>query len=368
MRRSTVLLISWMLLFTVLAMIFLAFIGAAALTDQGVFQFYADSITYHAIYSGDVDIAGGSLIGVASNYVGPMLVLKIAGGNVYNVLLLNVLIFSVSMVGVARTLRLDILRVTILLMLSPLTISSLLSVNKEIFIFPFLALALGAHYKRSAMHAVLALGVAILFRWQLMLFYVVLLAMDTLPRSSKRRGWLVLFLLIGISAIYSASQELLEPVLSVAETSIADYEGGSGLFEMTLNYQKTGWYFLVFPIRAFHLLFGMGLRIDSILSPQDIYNDLFVSIHCLVSIFLFAMLLMRRRISLNNDLVFSGVVFLIIFCITPIFAPRYLYPIYVLMVLVLVGVPRSPNRRVDLSNINDDRPQLNCAQVAGNDR
>ncbi len=338
-RARSDIMAGWMLLFAASGMLFLLAVGAAALRDQDIFQFYADSITYLNIYDGDLDIAGGSLIGVANNYLGPMVILGLAGGNVYVVALLNILIFTLSIAAIARVLRLDAPRLAGLLMLSPLTISSLLSVNKELFFFPFLAFALIAHARRSLAFVLMAVAVSVLFRWQLLMYYVLLLSMLHSPRLVRGRGKVIVVLLLAISAIYVIALDWLEPVLSVAEASISDFEGGSGLFEKTLDYQKQGLYFLIFPIRAIHLLFGMGLRFGSILAPTDIYNDVFVSLHCLVSLILLFVVMRQKRLSLRADLIFAGTVFLALFCISPIFAPRYLYPVYVLLVLTAAGAP-----------------------------
>ena len=93
-------------------------------------------------------------------------------------------------------------------------------------------------------------------------------------------------------------QEWLEPVIAFVEMSIENYdEGGSGPFEATLNYQKLGLYFLVFPVKAAHLLFGLGLKVDKLLSPAEIYNDFFVGGHCFISLLVFLALLARRRLT-----------------------------------------------------------------------
>ncbi len=338
-RRRSMAFYGWMLVFTALALLFLALIGRAALQDQDLFQFYADSITYHRVYEGDLDLSSGTLIGVASNYVGPMLVLNLAGGSAYIVALLNILVFTLSVDSISKTMGLDAPKFAGLLMLSPLTVSSLLSVNKEVFFFPFLALALVAYTRRSTLAMILAILVSILFRWQLLIFYLVLLALIHGPKLVKRRSMVIALLLVAISAIYVMTLDWLAPVLAVSEASIADFDGGSGLFEATLNYQKEGLYFLVFPVRALHLLFGMGLRFGPMFSPEDIYNDLFVAIHCLVSLIMFGLVLKRGQLSLRSDIVFSAIVFTALMSVSPIFAPRYLYPVFVVLVLTLAGAP-----------------------------
>jgi hypothetical protein len=110
-----------------------------------------------------------------------------------------------------------------------------------------------------------------------------------------------------------------------------------GTFTALVYYQAQGFYFLVFPFKALHLLFAMGLRVDRLLNPRSIYNDIFVVLHCAATLVLFLMILRRRLFTLRSDLIFLSCVFLAVFCLTPIYAPRYLYPVYVVWALVVAG-------------------------------
>lgn len=326
-----------MVLLSIGGAIFLYFIGQDALNELHPFQFFADSNTYHRVYKeGEEEVV---LVGVASNYLGPLAVLNALGGNVYLVMLFNTLIFTVSVIRIANRLNLDPLKVGVLLLLSPLTISSLLSINKEIFIFPFIAMALDGYMRRSAFSILMALGISIFVRWQLTVFYGAILMLSLMDGIFQRRT-LLIGTLIAISAVYLLLQNALEPVVAFAEASIESYDNdGSGLFEAMSNLQKEGGYFLAFPVKAAHLLFGMGLKFGQIFNPVSIYNDIFVSLHCTVSLLVCIVLLTRKALTLKSDLIYVSVVFLIVFCLTPVFAPRYLYPVFVVWVLVLAGAP-----------------------------
>lgn len=345
-KFRTLVYFSSMVVFAYAALIFLAMVGEAALVNQHPFQFFADSNTYHEIYRGSNDLHSGSLIGVASNYLGPMTLLTIAGGNPYLILVINIVLYVASLLLICRALQLDVLRVGCLLLLSPLTVSTLLSVNKEIFALPFAAVALLAYQRRSLGLIVLALSISLLMRWQLALFYLVLVGISAFRIAGIGRKTVLVGLLLGISAAYAALSDFLEPVIKYSEASIESYdEGGSGLFEYTLSLQSSGLYFLVFPMKALHLMFGLGLKFGALLNPGNIYNDLFVGWHSLIALGLGAVLAWRRQLTIRNDLVFVSVVFLVIFCITPVFAPRYLYPVYLLWVLVLAGAPATLTTR-----------------------
>lgn len=342
-----------MLVLTLVGLVFLSSIGIPALNGENAFHFFADSTTYIATYEGRDLRFDGNLIGVSNNYLGPITVLTLVGGNNYLVMVFNVIVFTLSVIAITRLLRVSALTAGVLLLISPLTVSTLLSVNKEIFAFPFLACALYSYSRRSLTYFCLAILFAMLTRWQLVMFYVIALA--ALRIHGRNRRWLVIVsLLVMASVAYVAASTFLAPVIEAARYSIETYAGGgSGLFEAMLSLQDHGLYFLAFPIKALHLLFGLGLKLDSILNPVEVYNDLFVGGYCLVMLFVAVCLAVRREVTMCSDLFYMSVVFLVIFCATPIFAPRYLYLVYVLWVLMLAGakwaLPRSrPSRQPTL--------------------
>lgn len=342
-----------MVLFALGGAAFLYLVGADSLARKNDFQFFADSSTYILAYNRDIFSSFTDLVTVSQNYLGPLVVLKLLGGNIYLVMLLNVYLFYHSIIRIATLLDLDPLKVGGLLLLSPITISSLLSINKEIFVLPFIALALTGYLRRSVMWLVFALLMSILVRWEFTAFFLVLLALSpmsvlrrklsTLPMSLlKRRGLVLVCLLVVGSVFYVLMADTLAPLISVVEKSVLeDSDPGSGLFTLLVYYQSQGLYFLVFPFKALHLLFAMGLRLDRFLNPRDIYNDIFIVLHCDATLIMFLLIVRRRMFTLRSDLVFLSCVFLAVFCLTPVYAPRYLYPVYVVWVLVIAGAPMS---------------------------
>lgn len=338
-KVSSFSLIVLLLAFSVLGLGFLYFVGNVQLEEESpLIQFFADSNTYIKTYRGEVD--GGSIIRVDGNYLGPLTVLNVFQGSNYLILLFNVFVFAYSVIHICRSLKLNAFHVAILLLTSPLTVSSLLSVNKEIFLFPFLALALNAYLRKSLSSSLLAFCVSLLARWQLGVFYIALLLIIKWRSIISSRARLLFAMLAVVSVVYLVIQPIIQPILLYVQLSIDNYQdGGSGLFERVLQFQNSGLYLLIFPVKAFHLMFGMGFRIDKIFNPVELYNDFFVAGHCAVAFIVFSILVFKRRVTLKSDLLFVSVIFLVFFCVTPIFAPRYLYLVFVLGVLVLLGAP-----------------------------
>ena len=322
------------LLVIMLGAAFMYFIGQDALIGQHPFQFFADSNTYHDIYSGVINTPDG-FIDVSYNFLGPLIILTLLGGNIYLVLILNVAIFVTSTILICRMLSLNPLRAAAVQFLSPLTAFSLLSVNKEILIFPVLTLLIAAYRTRAIPIAVAAILVSFMARWQLTVFCLTLTGLYFVRRVNPYVILTTLTLMI--SGAYYLAQGFLEPVLRSVEVATSTYTEGSGLFERLNAYQNDGLYFAVFPFKAAHLLFSLGLRIENILNPIMIYNDQVIGLYSLVNILFFLILAVRRHFSPKNHLVLISFVYLIVFALTPVYAPRYFYPVTVLWGFVIAG-------------------------------
>ena len=78
---------------------------------------------------------------------------------------------------------------------------------------------------------------------------------------------------------------------------------------------------------------------------MNIYNHVFQLLHSLALIILFALLAANRKLGMTNVLVYVAGIYLIFFGITPIYAPRYFYPVYVLGAVVLLSARVLPARR-----------------------
>jgi hypothetical protein len=337
--RGTAGLITLSSIVTIAGAIFLYAIGEDALLEIVDFRFFFDSDSYIKFYNGDPKISA-TTVAVNANYLGPLVIMYLTLGNPYLVLIVNVLIFVLSVRYIAAHFDLNATTLTCWMLLSPLTTISLLSVNKEILALPFIAFAIAGFRYRSVRSLIIAGVISILCRWQLTLFYFVALATVPVSKFIKSRMLILIALLVVMSGTYLAAFEFLGPVINRALASFEDYTGkGSGIFVWVISMQNSGLYFLIFPLKALHYLFGLGLRLDRLFWEKD-PSGIGVIIHCQVSLIVFVLLVIRRKLSLNSDLIFASALYTAIFCISPIFSPRYLYPVYITWVLVLCGAPQ----------------------------
>lgn len=316
----------------ILGSVFLFVIGVDALEGRVDFPFYADSTTYHLLSAGLLEGVDENteLVGVAGNFLGPLMVLKVAGDNYYGVLIINATIFLCSVLWISRSFNLSSVALYILLILNPLTVSSFLSVNKEVISLFAVVLLLLAISKRSLFLFFICACVSMMVRWQMFLFTVVIFSYFWFGFFGRfSRSKLLSFMLLSLSVVYVALLPVFAPIQATFELSASEYEG-SGLYEWLVNMQAQGLYFLIFPIKAAHLLFGMGLRFDRLVSPDNLYNDFWQLLHSTSLLALFILLWRNKLASLKNDFFFCSVVYVALFALSPIYAPRYFYPVYVL--------------------------------------
>lgn len=322
--------------------VFLHTIGIAALNETYSFQFFADSATYHKLARGDLGEHHSllELITFSANYLGPFLVLELARQDYYVILCINLVIFWISaelILSISKNASRSTLY--ILLFANPITVSSLLAVNKEILSFLAMAVLLFGLAKRKWWVLVLAVIFCLLVRWQFVLFG--LMAIFVYSKANplhERRFFLIALALILASLIIWKLDFLMS---GVRHFNLADQKyGGSGLYEKLVDVQKHGFYWLVFIPKAIHLLFGLGLRIDRLFDPTNLYNDVWQLLHSTALLFVFCLLVARRQWQLRSDLIYVSLLYLTVFVLTPIYVPRYFYPIYILWVAVL-SMPES---------------------------
>jgi hypothetical protein len=320
------------LLIALAGMLFLGMIGIDALEGRNDFQFFADSPTYHEAARGRLEqlSTAADLVGVAANFLGPRVLLALAAGDYYAMVAINAVLLAYALASIARTLRIDAPRFLLVLLLNPITLSSVLAVNKEIISLVVLALLLRGLAARSAPYLLLAIGMSILVRWQLTLALVTaVLLVSPLNPLRRMRLLTLLALLLALSVAYVALAPALEPIRLNFEFGAEEYEG-SGIFERLVRWQEAGIYWLAFVPKAAHLLWGMGLRLDRLVAPVNIYNDVWQLLHSLALLVMFLALWHARRVRLSNDLVYLSLLYVAVFAITPIYTPRYFYPVYVL--------------------------------------
>jgi len=311
--------------------IFLYEVGIKALQQDISFQFYADSITYYrSLESASREFLHlKDMVQFSRNFLGPWLILELTQSNYYAVLGLNVLIFWVAVEIISTSLGARRRFLYVLLLANPITLSSLLSVNKEIIsLFVIAGLLYGLRKKNFWILCGIAM-IGFFVRWQLSLFCLLTIFVFSRFNILKPYRWRTCIVLLLLASIVLTALD--QTIKSFNGFNIAEqmYEG-SGFFQMLIDAQEYGLYWLTFVPKSLHLLFGLGLRLDRLASPEDLYNDVWQLLHSLAMLFVFVLLLINRRLKIRSDLLFISLLYLLVFAATPIYVPRYFYPIYVM--------------------------------------
>lgn len=292
------------------------------------FQFYADSTTYIELVGtmGDIDFLRQG-VAVNANFLGPFLILSALQTHEL-IFLLHVAILIAALVLIQTNYELDRTRLAVLLIVSPLLFSSMMLVNKEILAMLCAALMLAYAANRQIVFLLAAAVAGMLVRWQMTVFVAVAALFLFFPSNTRTRvtllGGLVILLTASLFVFRSEYQALEDKAFQGIEAY-----AGSGVFVELNSLQRDLGYWVVAIPKILHLSFGMLLRPDKLGSSDDVYNDGFVFGQAAVFLMLTLYMFYRGKARIDSDAVFLGLIYLIIFGATPIYAHRYLFPVYI---------------------------------------
>jgi hypothetical protein len=331
-RKSTLLLAFFLLS----SVIFYICVGRHALAGDIDFQFYADSLSYERIYR-DLNLNSLSdLVTFNANFLGPILILDLFNGSREWVLVFNLFILCLVVWIVRARLELNTSTFLLLFFLSPFTFSSLQSVNKEILSILCVSLVVAWSVRGHFAYLLFALLCSVLVRWQLSLFVVaVCLSLSGLNPLRRNRAIYIFLVLVFVSCVYPMVSGYFERVNEIADDGSLS-GGGSGLYSLFNSLQQSGGYFLVFIPKALQAMYGMVFKVGDVFNPDAgmFYNRVIVMLHCVVAFLLFLYTVAKRRLRMSDDFVFIAMIYCVIFVLSPIYAPRYFYPVYFLLCLV----------------------------------
>lgn len=294
-------------------------------TDSTVFMDAAQSVQQAALVSG---FAG--LLHLTANYLVPTalaLVLKTPG----LIALFNAALFFLSCFSLWRTFP-DFKWYIFLpiILLSPSGYVSLLSLNKEIFVL-FCAVRLAIWFFRpSFWNMALLITFSLVLRWEQALVLLIFLAFQKLDWSPKKAATV---LIIGISLLYPFAMQFVHATEGLDDSS-------SSLFYQKLNaLQDYGLFFALLVPKLFIALTSQLLRFwEPFLDVRrlhDLPTGVFVIVDQLWMCIVAGWMWRKRLWSPRNGLIYFAMVYTIIILAAPMNSPRYLYLIYVLLVILL---------------------------------
>ena len=334
---------------TMAAVVFLAAIGNRVLDGDVVnFQFYADSVTYEKTFRGDVGNVSSAQDLVASdrNYLGPLLLLRLVAGNRWGVLALNCLFFAYGVLLVARIYPLRRPLLVGLLGTCPLLFSSLIAVNKEIFLFLAVCLLMYGLRSRRFWALGAAAIVGLLARWQAAVFVIVFLSMYSTINPFRERRLLCLILLVtALTVVYPSMRVVFAAADQIGAEGALTNEG-SGIYSRMIEIQNSYGYFLIVIPKTLQAIFGPLAKVGQMFPWKDFYNDVMLVWQAAMTLGLLVALVVTGRFRLKNELIYASLVYCVIFALTPVYAPRYFFAVYVLWAIALSLPEETPWERV----------------------
>jgi hypothetical protein len=298
--------------------------------DSSIYLLYAA-----AIENGALDDDVGTLITFSTNLFGPVLIAELLGRDNFSIVIFNYAVFFITVFCVWYAFRPNIHVFMWLLLINPLTLSSLLTLGKELI--ALLGICLFAIYLKDRRRVwILLVGslVSVLARWQqaaLILAFAALTSRAN-PLRNRRRwmlGGLVLFITIAYPLVTSFFNQELHSDLLEGNTILAlDKLQDHYLFAV-----------VVIPKMALNVM-GEVLNIGKYASAEnldvfDLQNTYFMLLHEIAFIGVLVVAWKKRLLTLHSDLVLFCVLYVLVFSISPFVQPRYMYPCFGLVCLLV---------------------------------
>lgn len=314
-----------------------------ALHQQSPYRLWADSQFYlwmaglapanpYGIDSGEIP----GLLSVGANLLGPMLIAKVLRQDTL-ILLFNYVLLLVAIHYCRKGRRLNTPLFTFLLLINPVTITSLLAINKEIL--SILSAAMLCCYvereRRSKFLLCALLTIALLARWEQMILTVLFLTL-TNKRSplSKRPIGILVLVIAGVTVLYPLMAN------SVTQLAFGDQGAQGHTVAMLTSMQAHYLYFVAAIPKAILGLVGTIVVFvrPSDLPSTDVYNLVLMPISALLNLFVIAWAAIAGKIRLSDDITLFACLCAFMFTIPPIALVRYLIPVYMVAAL-LVATP-----------------------------
>lgn len=278
-------------------------------------------------------------VSLSFNYFGPVLLLLITDYNHKLIFFINTFIFLLSLAAMMRYYHFRRFWLVLLLVINPITLLSLTTVNKEIFGMTSMIYLLVFLRSRSPSHFLFALLLAVMTRWQQVLLVLLLLPyLNLIQTNQKLLRWGALIPLFVISLVYPFIGKYLNFTGDAnLENVRTQFEQAGGLIPLLNRLQDNFLYWLAFVPKALLNYIGNFPRIIQVFDPKDttdLYNRLLVG-HQIMMLIVITALIFLRRFKMNRIETHIILLYSMLYCLSLSINYRYFYPIYPVFLLLL---------------------------------
>lgn len=281
------------------------------------------------------------LFSISPNFVGQIFILRATDYNFFIIFLINLGVFLASYKLILDTFDVNSKLFTALIILNPIMIPVITTLNKEIFGLASVVFYMAFLKKGSKRLFFFSLIFALLTRWQ-MIFIVFFFHVFRFITKSLRlnRALSLLLFLVVISVTYPLLFAGFANVIDDRTAERQQETAGAVINLFNIIQQHYLYVVAVWP-KVFFNLFGNFFRVFSIITNpsatdfQDVYNNVFLLGHQIITFVLTVWMIVKKKVDFNNDLVYFCCTYLIVFCIGPMIQYRYIFPIYILFCVVI---------------------------------
>lgn len=309
------------------------YLGLPSLLGEIDIQLYSDSLLYEQYARNLPD--GLELISLKGNFLGPLFLLDLLDFNYLYIYLFNSILMIISVSLLVKNYNVNSFLLVLFIFINPLVFCSLWSVNKEILLFFDFTLFLVYVKNKKKLFLFLAIIVSPMIRWQITIFLLIIMILLIIDTKIKYRKTIFFFSLISLSIIYPQISFVFEDVVNHALAG-QDKDSGKGIYPMLNNLQNNlGGYIFAFVPKTLQLLYGQLFRITNITDFSAFWNNVVLMLNTVATSILSIYIIYKKRISIKNDiLVYIALFYVLIFTLTPIYNTRYMFPIYIILVIV----------------------------------
>lgn len=325
----------------------LIFVAIPSLNGSIELKFYFDSLTYlrkATEFSKIEAIDLNLLIEMAiTNSFGPVILGSITNNNPFLIWFFNFLIYWNCSSYIINKFKLNPKKYHMFVFINLISWISLVTLNKEIFSFLSITLLLSYLKKKNLIKLIFLIISGFLVRWQMVLFLVTVIftASHIMPFKNKRSFHIIGLLLLLSLTLPLYTLDIRESIEWWREQTLNNRGSGSGLYLYWIQMDTKFLYFLSFPLKLIHLTILNFIQF--VLHPSinlSYFHNTAETAQSFSFIILYFNILRNKQFrTLSNDFTYISLIYLIIFVTVQIYTPRYLFPGYLLLAIMLSSKP-----------------------------
>ncbi len=138
--------------------------------------------------------------------------------------------------------------------------------------------------------------------------------------------------------MYFLDKSRFYEVNQVAEEG-SDTNEGSGIYTTLINIQNSNplGYFMIFIPKFIFLYISKISKYPLLFNRDDFHNNTVVLLQSALNAATLVWVFLKNKWAVNNYLVISMLIYAIVFTLTPVYSPRYLFPVFIYSLIFIAN-------------------------------